>query len=672
VIAVVPAAGAAGADQPLTELPYSPSLDLTSMDTSVDPCADLYHFSCGGWIRKNPIPPDRARWSVYAKMEEDNERLLWGILKESAAGGAARTPAQQKVGDYFAACMDQEAIDRTGQAPIKGDMEAIQAMTSVGALGALLGRLQVESSGGGFLFGFGSNQDFGDATRVIAFALAGGLGLPDRDYYLKDEPRFQETRKEYLAHMTRMFGLLGDAPDAAGANAATVLRIETDLAGATLTRVDQRDPYKMFHVLKAKELRRLTPSFRWDDYFAASGLDRPKQVNVTEPDFFRKVETLLTTAPLADWKTYLRWHLVNARAPYLGAPFERADFDFYSRYLEGVQEMPPRWKRCVELVDRDLGEALGRVYVEKTFSAATRADALDMARRIQAAMEQRIRGLDWMEQATKTRAIEKLHAMADKIGYPDRWRDYGALTIARGDFMGDVIRSAAFESRRQLAKIGRPVDRGEWEMTPPTVNAYYNPFLNDMNFPAGVLQPPLFDPKMDAAPNYGNTGATIGHELTHGFDDEGRQFDGQGNLRDWWTEKDGKEFEARAACVVDQYAQYVVVDDIRINSKLTLGEDVADLGGTIIAYLAWKDAVRGRDPKPIDGFTPDQRFFIGFAQWDCSDERDESKRVSAMTNPHSPGIYRINGVVVNMPEFAAAFACKPGQPMVREKPCRIW
>jgi endothelin-converting enzyme/putative endopeptidase len=450
------------------------------------------------------------------------------------------------------------------------------------------------------------------------------------------------------------------------------VRIETALAKASLSRVDQRDPYKLYHVLKARELKTLTPAFPWAEYFDAAGFAKPKRIDVTEPEFFGEVDRLLRSESLADWKTYLRWHLANAKAPYLTEAFEREDFDFYSRYLQGVQEMPPRWKRCVQLIDRDLGEALGQVYVEKTFAPATRAAALDMVHRIQSAMDRRIRGLDWMEEATKERALEKLHSMNDKIGYPNRFRDYMPVRIARDDFMGNVTRATVFESKRQLAKIGRPVDHGEWEMTPPTVDAYYNPFLNDMNFPAGVLQPPLFDPRMDAAPNYGDTGGTIGHELTHGFDDEGRKFDAQGNLRDWWTDKDAREFESRAACIVDQYGRYVVVDDIHLNSNLTLGEDVADLGGAILAWLAWKDAVQGQTLAAIDGLTPDQRFFVGFAQWVCSDERDEAKRLRATTNEHSPGIYRINGVVANMPEFATAFACKPGQPMVNPKPCRVW
>jgi endothelin-converting enzyme/putative endopeptidase len=662
---------AAEGKQPLAQLPYSPSLDFTSMDQTANPCVDFYQYSCGGWVKKNPIPADQARWSVYGKMTDENQQYLWGLLQEAAAGGAKRTPAQQKIGDYFAACMDEPAVEKLGMKPIEADFAAIKGLGSAAQLAPLVGRLHLET-GGSVLFGFGSNQDFGDSSQVIAFAVSGGLGLPDRDYYVKDDARSQETRKEYVAHMARMFGLIGDAPEAAAAAAQTVLKIETGLAKATLTRVEQRDPHRLYHDVKLKDFQAMVPSFRWSEYFTAIGLKNPAHLNVTEPDFYKQLESTLKKESLADLKTYLRWHVLTERAPYMSKAFVQEDFNFFSKYLRGVQEMQPRWKRCVRFIDRDLGEALGQVFVEKNFSPALKTRTLDMVHQIENAMEARIQGLDWMEAVTKTHALEKLHAMRNKIGYPDQWRDYGPVRVERGDFAGDVTRAQAFESKRQLAKIGKPLDRGEWGMTPPEVNAYYNPFMNDINFPAGVLQPPLYDPKMDDAPNYGNTGGTIGHELTHGFDDEGRQFDAQGNLKDWWTEKDGKEFETRAACVVDQYAQYTVVDDIKLNSKLTLGEDVADLGGTIIAYLAWKNATQGQDLKPVDKLTPDQRFFIGYAQWACGDERDESKRLNAVTNPHSPGIYRINGVVVNMPEFAAAFSCSPGQPMVKEKVCRIW
>ena len=481
-----------------------------------------------------------------------------------------------------------------------------------------------------------------------------------------------ETRAKYLAHVAQMFELLGDSPSAAQSEAQTVMEIETSLAKSSLTRVERRDPYKLFHKMTRAQLAALTPAFDWNAYLAAWGAGTLSEFNVTEPAFFQQVEALLASRSLDDWKTYLRWHVAHADAPYLATPFVTANYDFYSAYLRGTKQLPPRWKRCVQYTDRNLGEALGQVFVQKTFTADTKARTLAMTKEIQKAMEQEIENLTWMGPETKKLALEKLHGMVDKIGYPDKWRDYSTLEIRRGDFLGNVERSAEFESRRDLAKIGKPVDRGEWQMSPPTVNAYYDPQMNDINFPAGVLQPPLYDPKMDDAPNYGNTGATIGHELTHGFDDEGRQFDAQGNLKDWWTKKDGEEFVSRAACVVDQYAGYTVIDNIKINSKLTEGEDVADLGGTLLAYIAWKSATRGQQLHPIDGLTPDQRFFVGMAQWACGDERPESKRVNAMTNPHSPNEYRINGVVSNMPEFSKAFACKPGQPMVRANACRVW
>ena len=522
------------------------------------------------------------------------------------------------------------------------------------------------------LFGFGSNQDFEDSTQVIAFASSGGIGLPDRDYYTNTDGKSQETRQKYLEHVQRMFELLGDAPATAGANAKTVMAIETALAKATLTRVDKRDPYKLFHKMSPAQLQALTPAFQWNRYFMDIAAPTVKMVNVTEPDFYKQVQAELKNRSLADWKTYFRWHLVHSRAPYLSSAFVSANFEFFSKYLRGVAEMQPRWKRCVQFVDRDLGEALGQEFVKRTFSPDTKRRTQEMTAQIDKAMEEDLKQLPWMSAATKAKALEKLHAMVNKIGYPDKWRDYSSVVLTRADFEGNVERSTVFESKRQLAKIGKPVDRGEWQMTPSTVNAYYDPQMNDINFPAGVLQPPLFDPKMDDAPNYGNTGATIGHELTHGFDDEGRQFDAKGNLHDWWTKNDAEQFLKRAQCVVDQYAKYTVVDEIKINSKLTLGEDVADLGGTLLAYMAWRNATKNQRLQPLDGLTPDQRFFVGMAQWACGDERAESKRVNAITNPHSPEEYRINGVVSNMPEFATAFSCKVGQPMVRQNACRVW
>jgi putative endopeptidase len=659
-------------DRPLASLPYTPSLDTSFMNRSVDPCVDFYQYACGNWIKLNPIPADQPRWDVYGKLHTDNLRFLWGILEEASKTAPNRSANQQKIGDYFGSCMDEAAVEKAGAAPLAAELSAIAALARVSDLPSLVARLHLASSQSSPLFAFSSSQDYADSNRVIAFAYAGGLGLPDRDYYVKTDKKSQETRARYIEHLGKTFELLGDNAAQAKAESQTVMEIETALAKASLTRVDKRDPYKLFHKMSAADLMKLTPAFDWAAYWKALGIPPQSEINVTEPAFYQELSRLLQTRGIADWKTYLRWHLAADRAAYLSKPFVQSSFDFYSKYLRGVTEMQPRWKRCVQFVDRDLGEALGQVFVEKTFSADTKGRTLAMTKEIEKAMETDLQQLTWMGPDTKKQALAKLHGIVNKIGYPDKWRDYSSVNIARGDFLGDVNRSVIFESRRELNKIGKPVDRTEWGMTPPTVNAYYDPQMNDINFPAGVLQPPLFDPKMDDAPNYGNTGSTIGHELTHGFDDEGRQFDAHGNLKDWWTKKDAEQFEQRAACVVNQYAQYKVVDDIKINSKLTEGEDVADLGGTILGYMAWKDATRGKDLKPIGGFSPDQRFFIGLAQWACGDERPESKRVTAITDPHSPLEYRINGVVSNMPEFAKAFSCKAGQPMVRAQACRVW
>ena len=658
-------------ERPLAELPYSPSLDLTSMDASVDPCTDFYQYTCGGWMAKNPIPPDQSAWSVYQKLGEDNGRYLWGVLEEASRTTPDRSPVQQKIGDYFSACMDEAAVERLGDSPLKPVLDEIAALKTRRELAALLAREHARS-GAASLFGFGSNQDLGDASQVIAWATAGGLGLPDRDYYTKTDPKSREIRGKYLRHVTRMLQLIGEPATRASADAKTVMTIETTLARASLTQVERRNPYNLYHRMSPAEIAALTPSFDWARYLNDTGLSGIATLNVDEPNFFKAVEAALKTVPLARWKTYLRWHAVHARATYLSRRFVAEDFAFYRKTLRGVAELPPRWKKCVRLVDRQLGEALGQEFVRRTFTAETKQKTVEMTRRVERAMEGEIRSLDWMTEATKGRALEKLHAIANKIGYPDQWRDYSTLDIKPGDFFGNVGRATVFEWNRNLRKIGKPVDRTEWFMTPPTVDAYYDPQMNNINFPAGVLQPPLYDPRMDDAPNYGNTGATIGHELTHAFDDEGRMFDAQGNLKDWWTPEDAKAFEERVQCVRDQYAEFTIVDEIKINSKLTSGEDVADIGGTLLAYIAWKDATETENLQPIDGFTPDQRFFIGMAQWACENQRPENLRANAITNPHSPGRYRINGVLQDLPQFAKAFGCGEKKPMVRPKACKVW
>jgi len=667
--------GAAAADEaPTTALPYTPSLDVSAMDRAANPCDDLYRYSCGGWKQNNPIPPDQARWSVYGKAYVDNQRYLWGLLAEDSKASATRTPTQQLIGDFFAACMDTDAVEKAGLTPMAADLESIDRIDSKAALGALLGELQAESGSGAFFFGVGSEQDAKESTRVIGAIYPGGLGLPDRDYYVKDDAKSQETRTRYVEHVGRMMQLLGESPDRAQANAATVMRIETALANASLTRVDRRDPYKIYHRTTPSDLPKVAPTVDWNAFRAKTGLVVDPWVNVSEPEQLKEVEAVIQRESLADLKTYLRWALVNTHAEQLTKPVVDEDFAFYKGYLRGVPQQPPRWKTCVGLVDNYLGEALGREFVERNFPPELREHVLKMTLQIQDAMRVRIQQLDWMSPETKQQALDKLTKMRNKIGYPDKWRDYSSVQVSANDYYRNVERAAQFEERRQMDKIGKPLDRDEWFMTPATVNAYYNGSMNDMNFPAGVLMPPLYDAKMDDAPNYGNTGGTIGHELTHGFDDEGRNFDGDGNLRDWWTKEDAKRFEERAQCVRDQYSSYVVVDDVHINGKLTSGEDIADLGGLIIAWKAWQEQTKGQKLESRDGLTPEQRFFVGFAQWACSNERPEDMRVRAITDPHSPGKYRINGVVENMPEFSKAFSCKAGDKLAKpdNKRCKVW
>jgi putative endopeptidase len=640
------------------------------MDRSVDPCDDFYKFSCGGWQKSNPIPADQPGWGVYSKLANDNQQFLWGILEDDARA-QNRSPVQQRVGDYFAACMNTSAIDGLGDKPL------LPALTEVGDLKtradvlAALTRMDHEYAGS-FFFGSRTGQDAVDSSTVIVELGAGGLGLPDRDYYTKTDEKSVKIRDQYVAYIQQLLSLAGEGTEQSKADADATLKTETALAKASLTRVQRRNPHNTYHMETMEELAKQAPSIDWPLYFTVQGAPGVAKLNVAQPEFIKAVEAELTTEEVPALRGYLRFHLLTAAAPYLAHPFEQANFDFYSKTLRGVPAMPPRWKTCTRGVDRNLGEALGQEFVRRTFSADTKAKTQLMTEQIETAMQHEIENLEWMSPATKAEALRKLHAIRNKIGYPEKWRDYSTLVVKPDDYFGNTMRSIQFEEARQWHKLGKPVDLNEWGMTPPTVNAYFNPQMNDINFPAGVLQPPLYDPKEDDAPNYGNTGATIGHELTHAFDDEGRQFDAKGNLRDWWTPEDAKGFEDRINCVRDQYAGYVIVDDIHTNSKLTSGEDVADIGGTLLAYIAWKKQTEGQTLAPADGFTPDQRFFIGMAQWACENERPENLRVNAITNPHSPGFARINGVVSNMPEFQKAFDCKTGKPMVRTPTCRVW
>ena len=656
-------------------LPYAPSLDLSSMDKSIDPRVNFYQYACGGWRKRNPIPADQTSWSVYGKLYQDNLAFLRGILEQAANNANQRDTVSQKIGDFYAACTDEAGIEKRGLGPIEPELEAIARLNSLRELAPLVARLQLATGGyRSILFRGGSDQDSDDSEQVIASLDQGGLGLPDRDYYTKEDMKSKETRERYVQHVQKIFELLGDNKETAKKNAATLMRMETTLAKASMTRVERRDPYKLKNKMNIPGLEGLAPNFEWKTYYGVLQYPKVEILNVGDPAFFKQLNATLASEPLANWKTYLRFHVADSSAQYLSANFVQENFEFYRKYLRGAKEKQPQWKRCVQYTDYMLGEALGQAYARKVFSPELKQSTLDMVRRIEDAMAKRIQQLDWMSPETKQQALVKLQGIRNKIGYPDQWRDYSPVKIVRSEFLGNVQRATEFENRRQIAKIGRPVDHGEWLISPATVDAYYNPQMNDINFPAGVLQPPLYDAKVDDAPNYGDTGGTIGHELTHGFDDEGSQFDARGNLKNWWKEEDRKKFDERTKCVSDQYSQYVVVDEVRINGELTKGEDVADLGGEILAYMAWDTAIAGKNLQPVDGLTPEQRFFIGFAQWDCANERPEDMRVRAQTDPHSPPGFRINGVVVNMPEFAKAFSCHAGQPMVKpaEKICRVW
>jgi endothelin-converting enzyme/putative endopeptidase len=615
---------------------------------------------------------------VYGKLYQDNLIFLRGMLEQAAQPKEQRNPVEQKIGDFYGACMDETAVEKRGISAIQPELDEIAQIKSAKDITPAVARLQLTFSRYSYtssmLFAAGSTQDPDNSEEVIAEVDQGGLGMPDRDYYTKEDAKSKEIRQRYVQHVRKVFELIGDSPTAARKDAETVMRMETAMAKASQTRVERRDPHNLVHKMKVSDLARLAPDFDWVAYYHEMHYPDFAILNVDSPAFIKELNTLLASESIDNWKTYLRFHVANTSSPYLSSPFVDENFDFYRKYLRGAKEQQPRWKRCVEYVDYDLGEALGQVYVAKVFSPELKASTLDMVKRIENAMGERIRALDWMSPETKQQALTKLAGIRNKIGYPDKWRDYSSVKIVRDDFAGDVERAHQFETRRDINKIGKPVDHGEWDMTAQTVDAYFNPQMNDINFPAGVLQPPLYDPKMDDAPNYGNTGGTIGHELTHGFDDEGSQFDAHGNLKDWWTKEDREKFDARTKCVEDQYSNYVAVDDVHVNGKLTLGENVADLGGEILAYMAWQDATKDKHLEPIDGLTPEQRFFIGFAQWDCANERPEDLRMRATVDEHSPARDRINGVVVNMPKFAEAFHCKQGQPMVKpaKDVCRVW
>jgi putative endopeptidase len=663
--------GALLASSQAADTPSSWGFATTNLDTSCKPCDDFYRFAMGGWMKNNPIPADRPGWSTSAELQEKNLAQLRQIAEDSAKPRDGRGPNEQKVGDLYASCMDTTAIESAGVKPISAELSAIDAMNDRKTLLAQVAALHNE--GIQAVFDFSSTQDFVDSTKVIGDADQGGLGLPDRDYYTRDDDRSQQLRTAYVAHMAKMFQLAGDVPEKSAGEAQTVMSIETSLAKASLTRVQLRDPQANYHKLSTAQLQGLTPDWSWDSFFTAVGLPGLTETNIGQPDFFKEMNRQLTVTPLADWKTYLRWHVIHTTAPALNEAIVQENFNFYGKQLSGTAELQPRWKRCVQSVNRNVGEALGQVYVEKYFPPAAKAHALEMVHNLLSALRSDIPTLSWMSPETKKAAIGKMEAFNIKIGYPDKWRDYSKLKIDRGSYSDNLRRASTFENSRELAKIGKPVDRNEWGMTPPTVNAYYNPLMNEIVFPAGILQPPFYDPKADEAINYGGMGAVIGHEISHGFDDEGSQFDPQGNLRNWWTADDRKNFDQRATCVEKQFDTYEVEPGLHQNGKLVLGESIGDLGGLAIAYAAYEKSLEGKPrPKDLDGFTPEQRFFLGWAQVWGSNQRPEAARLQANTNPHPLARFRGNGPLSDMAAFAQAFACKKGDPMVREQGCKIW
>ena len=646
-------------------------IDPKAMDAAAKPCDDFYQYACGNWRKNNPIPADQARWSRFNELFERNRIVLRQITEKLADPANQHTPNQKKVGEFYASCMDTQAIDAKGLGAIQPDLDRIAHLSDKKQLAPLLAELHAH--GVPALFHFAAGQDAKDATQVIANVTQGGLSLPDRDYYTKTDPKSVETREKYEAHVRRMFELLGHPAEQAKAEAATVLRIETQLAQASLDRLTLRDPYKRYHKLPSSELAVYTPDFDWAAYLAAVHVSVPS-LNIGMPGFLKGLETTLTSASLADLQTYLVWHVVHDAAPVLPARFDQENFNFFGRTLTGAKEQQARWKRCVQSTDRSLGEALGQIYVEQTFGQEGKARTLKMVGEIETQMAKDIDSLAWMSDATKKQALDKLKAVANKIGFPEKWRDYESFQVVHGDAIGNEFRSAEFERRRNLNKIGKPVDKLEWGMTPPTVNAYYNPPQNNINFPAGILQPPFFYKGGDDAANYGGIGAVVGHELTHGFDDQGSQYDGQGNLRNWWTAEDRKKFVERTDCVVDEYGNFVAVADVKQNGKLTLGENAADNGGLRLSYMALQAALERGDiaKTKLDGFAPEQRFFIAWAQVWCENRTEESARLAAYTDPHSAGRFRANGVLVNMPEFQQAFGCQATDNMVSKHACRVW
>jgi putative endopeptidase len=654
--------------------PAAAGFSIDNIDKATDPCVDFYQYACGNWEKKAEIPADRPGWASFNEVDERNLVTLRGILeKAAAASGPNRNAIDQKIGDYYGACMDEKSVEGKGLDPLKPELDRIAAAKDKSALIDSIARIHL--IGPNPLFNFYSAPDLHNADMVIANIDQGGLTLPDRNYYIKDDPKMVELRKSLADYVTGLFMLAGQSAQQAADSAQTVLRIETALAKASMDRTLRRDPKNRDHKMTRDDAVALAPNFYLTRYFTDVNTPGFSDLNVANPDFFRQVNGVVESESLDALKTYVQWHMLNAAAPWLSKTYVDTNFKF-RHALTGQAEIQPRWKRCVEATDRELGEALGQRYVEETFGPEGKTRMLKLVDALEKALDQDIGTLPWMTDETKKQAKIKLQAIRNKIGYPDVWRDYSKVNIVPGDLMGNFLRANEFESRRQIAKISKPLDRKEWGMTPPTVNAYYSGSYNEVVFPAGILQPPFFDKTIDDNVNLGSIGAVIGHELTHGFDDQGRKYDPQGNLRDWWTEQDGKEFEKRASCVADEYSNFVAIDDLKLNGKLTLGENTADNGGARIALMALENMIAqdksGKAAEKIDGYTPEQRFFLGFGRVWCEKRQPEYSRMLVTVDPHSPGRFRANGVVQNMPEFQKAWGCKAGQPMVSANMCRVW
>jgi putative endopeptidase len=655
------------------KLPDSQSgVDLKAIDKSANPCNDFFQYACGSWIKDNPIPPDESSWGRFNELFERNQVMLRNILEDSEQH-QSRSSIDQKIGGFYQSCMAEDAIQKQGTTPLDPELAQIGHISNTRELMDEVARLHGRQVNA--FFDFTSSPDPKNARMMIADIDQGGLGLPERDYYLRTDPKSQEIRQKYVAHIAKMFALIGVTEAEAAKKASTVMSIETDLAKASLDVTSRRNPQLLVHEMQTDQLAQLSPNFDFKLFFTQVKAPEFSKLNVSVPDFFKAFSTVLQKDSLNDLKDYMTWHYLNGSARLLTKAFVDENFDFYGRTLTGTKVLKPRWKRCVAATDDELGEALGRKFVEKTFGEEGKQRTLEMVHAIEHQMGNDIESITWMSPATKKQALIKLHAVANKIGYPEKWRDYSSVNIVPDDYFGNWYRANEFESKRELDKIGKPVDRTEWGMTPPTVNAYYNPTENNINFPAGILQPPFYSNAAGDAVNYGAVGAVIGHELTHGFDDEGRQFDADGNLKDWWQKSDADEFEKLSNCLVQEYSGFTPLPGVHLNGKLTLGENTADNGGIHLAYLALLNDLSNKSTplsKTVDGYTEPQQFFLGFAQIWCEHERPELERLRTQVDPHSPGMFRVNGVVSNTPEFSEAFGCKAGDQMYAAKGCRVW